>query len=129
MIKLISKLPLRLLYLKSDFVFLLVYYLIRYRRNTVTRNLTRSFPEKSKVEIGRIRRSFYRQFCDVIFETIKLQTISKEELKKRCEFDRESSELFNLCFEKKQTVVGVTSHCGNWEWGFAAFSAHFGHLI
>jgi KDO2-lipid IV(A) lauroyltransferase len=129
MMRLLSRLPLRLLYLKSDFLFLLVYYIIRYRWKTVTQNLTLSFPEKNKQEIAQIRKRFYRQFCDVIFETIRLYSMPAEELRSRCTFDKESGILFNGFFSKGQTIVGVTSHCGNWEWGFAAFSAHFKHLI
>ncbi len=47
----ISYLPFSILYLISDFFYLLVYYGIGYRKNVVRQNLQRSFPEKSTAEL------------------------------------------------------------------------------
>lgn len=91
---LISLLPFPLLYLKSSFFYVLVYYVIGYRRKVVKTNLQRSFPEKNEKEIALITRRFYLHFCDVIFETIKLLSISKKTFKKRCAMDPGSAALF-----------------------------------
>ena len=50
----ISLLPFWLLYLISDGFFLLIYYLVRYRRKVVWKNLSSSFPEKDEAELGQI---------------------------------------------------------------------------
>ena len=79
----LSLLPLRLLYVLADFEYLLLYYVFRYRRSTVRRNLTSSFPEKSEKEIRSIERDFYRWFADYFFEALKLLSISDIELRRR----------------------------------------------
>ena len=69
----ISLLPFWLLYRLSDILFLLLYYIIGYRRNIVLNNLRNAFPEKSLREIKKIRIRFFRYFCDFILENLKQQ--------------------------------------------------------
>jgi Kdo2-lipid IVA lauroyltransferase/acyltransferase len=125
----ISVLPFPLLYGISSFFYLVVYHVIGYRKKVVTQNLQRSFPEKSEKEIAQIRRKFYLHFCDTIFETIKLLTISKKEFMKRCSIDAESIKMFHYFFDKNQTIVGVMGHCGNWEWAAIAHQVYFTRMI
>lgn len=42
----LSLLPFRVLYVLSDMEFVLVYYVVRYRRKIVRRNLSTAFPQK-----------------------------------------------------------------------------------
>lgn len=125
----ISVLPFWVLYSLSNFFFLLVYYVIGYRKQVVIQNLKKSFPEKNDREIKKIAKQFYLHFCDVIFETIKLLTISKKEFKKRCSIDEESIQSFHYFFKKNQSFVGVMGHCGNWEWGAIAHQVYFSRMI
>ena len=78
--------PFRLLYLRSDIYFLLIYYIARYRRKVVRQNLLNSFPDKSRAELKRIEKSFYHNLCDVIVEACKLLVMKPEELKKHVHF-------------------------------------------
>lgn len=110
----ISLLPLRLLYLISKELYFLVYYIIRYRRKVVYKNLQNSFPEKSPKEIQKIAKSFYRYFCRLIIEIIKLITISKEELKSRIKY--KNVEILNDLYKKGRHCIIITAHYGNWEW-------------
>src|SRR5690606_28379679 len=75
---LVSLLPLRVLYLISDAIYALVYYVIGYRRKVVMDNLAIAFPEKSGTERKQIAKRFYRNFIDTFIETIKLFTASKK---------------------------------------------------
>lgn len=116
----VSWLPFRLLYLLSDVMFLLVYRIFGYRKSVVTANLERSFPEKSSDEIAAIRRGYYRYFCDLVLETIKTLSISPAAVNERFSFGDMSS--FEHCFKKKQSVIIVMGHLGNWELCGAYFS-------
>ena len=80
---LVSLQPLWMLYIFSDFLYFLVFYIVRYRRSIVHKNLLTSFPEKNEDELIDITHEFYHWFCDYLVETIKLTTISKEELCRR----------------------------------------------
>lgn len=116
----VSWLPFRLLYLLSDVMFLLVYRIFGYRKSVVTANLERSFPEKSSDEIAAIRRGYYRYFCDLVLETIKTLSISPAAVNERFSCGDMSS--FEHCFRKKQSVIIVMGHLGNWELCGAYFS-------
>jgi len=102
---------------------------IGYRKKVVMQNLKNSFPEKNEEEIKKITKQFYKHFCDVIFETLKLYTISKENLRKRCTFSDEAIKTLDSFFEKKQSIVGVMGHMGNWEWGAILHQTYFTQLI
>ena len=110
----ISRLPFPVLYLVSDFCFLLLYYLIPYRKKVVKLNIRNSFPEKSEKEIEIITRKFYQNFCDIILETFKTFTISEKELKKR--LVQKNVKLVHELYEKKRSAIAVTGHYCNWEW-------------
>lgn len=111
---LISLLPLRLLYIISDFNYLLLAYIIRYRRKVIDNNLKNSFPDKSNKERAAIRKEFYKHLCDYTVETFKLLNMSKKEILKRC-IDK-NPEVMSKFFDEGRSVVGILGHYGNWEW-------------
>jgi Lauroyl/myristoyl acyltransferase len=107
-------LPFRILYYLSDFLFIIVYYLIRYRRKLARKNLTNAFPEKPLKEIRAIERAFYHHFCDYFFETIKILNISDTRMKRHFVFKNE--ELIQYFLNEKKPVILMMGHYGNWEW-------------
>ena len=111
---LISLLPLRVLYLFSNFIYFVLYYIVGYRRIVVETNLRNSFPEKSDEEIFRIRRKFYHHFCDLSVETFKLLNMSEKSIKKRCKYN--NAEIVDKYFDEGKNVMVVLGHYGNWEW-------------
>lgn len=115
-IRIISWLPLRVLYVLSDCLGFLAYYMVRYRRGVVRDNLTQSFPEKTPQEILRIEKAFYAFFADYIVETIKLCTISSREMARRMEFRGVEEMVRALKEENKLFAFIYLAHYGNWEW-------------
>ena len=112
----ISILPFRLLYLLSDFLYILLYYIIAYRKKVVTNNLKLVFPNKSEDEIISIRKRFYKHLCDMFLEMTKTMSISKNELKKRFKFIN-PEELERL--EKlNKSIILIFGHYASWEWSF-----------
>lgn len=111
---LLSLLPLRVHYVISDGLYLLLYLVIGYRRKVVRQNLTTAFPEKSADEIRHIERDFYHFFCDYIAESVKLMTISPENLRRRMVF--KGTELIDEVVESGQSCAVYLGHYGNWEW-------------
>ena len=110
----VSLLPFPLLYLFSGLLKFLLHYVIRYRRNVILSNLSRSFPGKSGAEIRKIMGRYYRNLSDVILEVIKLQRISPDALKKRFGFS--GFEHLKDAFDNGRSVIVTIGHCGNWEW-------------
>lgn len=111
---LLSLLPLGVLYRLSDGMYFLLYYIIRYRRRLVRKNLCDSFPEKTGSEVVNIEKKFYGWFCDYIIETVKLMSISEKQLKRRMRF--ENTELVNRYAEEGRACAVYLGHYCNWEW-------------
>ena len=85
-IKLLSRLPLSVLYALSDFLFFVSFHIVKYRRKLVWKNLKNSFPSKSEGELKKIEKDFYKNLCDYGVEMLKLFTMNQDELNKRVKF-------------------------------------------
>ena len=120
---LISYLPFTVLYLVSDVLYFFLYYVVKYRRKVVYGNLLNSFPEKDNEEIRRIEKKYFKFLADNILETIKMLSMSKETIKKR--YHVVNPEEMQKHFDEGKSILAVTGHYGNWEWGSLILSATF----
>ena len=112
--RLLSRLPLWVLYLFSDFIYLIARFVISYRKKVIDQNLKFAFPEKTDAERKKIRNSFYRNFTDSFFaETIKMLTISEKELRQR--FHVVNQELIDQEVVQDKTAIMMAGHVFNWE--------------
>ncbi|MEW6774298.1 MAG: lysophospholipid acyltransferase family protein [Bacteroidota bacterium] len=125
----ISLLPLTLLYGLSDVLTFILYYIVGYRKKVVRQNLMNSFPDKTLKEIILIEKQFYRYLGRIIVETIKLLTISKNELRKRCKYSENFHQIFNHYNNEKKNIMVLMGHLGNWEWAGASFNLYFPHHL
>ena len=113
-LRLFSYLPFCLLYIISDGLYFLVYYIFRYRRRIVRKNLTESFPEKSEHDIKEIEKKFYSFFTDNMLESLKMFTISRKEMIQRVKFM--NVEEVNALMRSGKSVSLFLLHYSNWEW-------------
>ena len=113
--KIHALLPMRILYILSDILYFLIYYVIGYRIKVVRKNLSDSFPEKTDIELRRLERRFYHHFADYIVETIKLAHISLSELQQRG-FIVNPEVLNDLLDKGHSCCMLLMGHYGNWEW-------------
>ena len=109
-----SLLPLRALYVLSDIIYIIVRYILKYRRNIIRKNLQKSFPEKDEKDLHRIETEFYHYFCDYLVETIKMMTMSERQIRKRMVFT--NMEEVRKILGEGQSVAFYLGHYGNWEW-------------
>lgn len=109
----LSVLPLWFLYGISDGLFVLIYHIIRYRRDVVNNNLRQAFPDKSPEEIATLAKKYYRNLTDMMVETIKLLTMSKKQLQRR--FICDLTVLHQLHAQGKSCQLHL-GHNFNWEW-------------
>lgn len=110
----ISLLPMSVLYRVSNLLYVLIFYVVRYRKKVVFDNLRRSFPEKSEAERIRIGKEFYRHFSDLIVESFKGFTISKKEINRR--FKVRNPDALGEAFKNSKSAIIVGGHYNNWEW-------------
>ena len=109
----ISLLPIKVLYLLSDLLFIFFYFILSYRKKVVSENIALSFPLLNDSERTTICRKFYKHLCDLFVESIKSFTISEKKLTKR--FVIKNPELIDSYALKNQSVIVVGAHYNNWE--------------
>jgi len=125
-----ASLPFGVLYFLSDILAFFAQHVIGYRKKVVIANLKSAFPEKSKTEVNKIAKKFYKNLSDLVLETIKSSKLKPEELEKRIRF--KNKEVFDQLYADKKNVFTTLGHCGNWEWignRIALFLNHEGAAI
>jgi KDO2-lipid IV(A) lauroyltransferase len=123
---LFSLLPMRVLYMISDLVYLLVYHGLGYRKPVVFKNLEQVFPEKSADERNAIAKKFYHNLIDSFIETIKQFSASKRFLEKRVNANWEVLEPLYKSGRSCQMHLG---HTFNWEWGHHVLGARTDYKV
>ncbi|MCI2228180.1 lysophospholipid acyltransferase family protein [Polaribacter sp. MSW13] len=114
---LFSRLPMRILYIKSDIFFFLLYYIIGYRKKVVFENLKLAFPNKSDEELKTLSKKFFRHLMDLFMESVKAFSISEKQILKRYKY--KNPELINELTKKGKSIALVGAHQANWEWSIS----------
>lgn len=101
---------------------------LRYRRDVVTANLARSFPDKKYDELARIRKDFYRHLGTVFAESVWFCGCDGAEGGKRLQKEDivrfTNPETLVSLYERSESIILLTAHTGNWELigGFMSYS-------
>lgn len=111
---LFSKLPFRVLYIISDGIYFLFFYVIGYRKKVVLDNLKLVYPQKPEKELKGIQKKFFGHFVDTLIEAIKAITISETSIKKR--YTYKNIELIDQLYKEGKSIILTGAHYGNWEW-------------
>ena len=110
----LSYLPLRVLYVFADFLYILLCTFLPYRKKVIEENIAKTFPSYTAREKIILKRNFYRFFADLVVESIKNISISSSELHKR--FYLENPEILAQITTLNKPVLLVAGHYNNWEW-------------
>lgn len=113
-IYLIASIPFNILYVFSDFLRLLIYNLLGYRKKIVRSNLIKAFPHKSEDDLKWIEKRFYKHFCDITLEAFKSLSISSEEMQKRMVF--KNLDVLTQFEKGNRSVIIMCGHYASWEW-------------
>lgn len=111
---LFSLVPIRLLYIFSDAVYGLIYYIIGYRKEVVMNNLTIAFPDKTEEEKIKIAKKFYHNFIDSLIETIKIISASDKFISNHF---TGNWEVLNDLHKSGKSCEILMGHTFNWELG------------
>ncbi len=118
----IGILPFRAVYWFSDFTAFILYAVAGYRKKVVMDNLKSSFPEKPEEELRKIARATYRNLADVTLEGIKVFSMNTAEILKR--YRAVNPEVLSLPEYKEKSIITVSAHLCNWEWGAFTLPEH-----
>jgi len=114
LVKLFSKLPNWWVYIIAEGTAFFLFYVFRYRRSVVRKNLLNSFPEKDIKEIRQIEKKFYQNFPKVFFESIYSYGFSKHAWEAYIEI--KNPEILSTYLDNGTPVILLNGHMANWEW-------------
>ncbi|HUH19711.1 lysophospholipid acyltransferase family protein [Albibacterium sp.] len=124
-IHLISILPFGVLYVLSDIISFFLRRVIRYRKAVIMENLQSAFPDKSIEEREEIKNKFYQFLADLVIENLKMKTMTVAQSKKRLRLL--NPEIILNYLNNHQSIIIVTGHYANWEWGIHSLSLMTNH--
>ena len=124
-VKPLSLLPLPVLYLFSDAMYLVAYRLVGFRKKVVWNNLCNAFPDKSPAELRAIMKAFYSHFCDLVVESIRMISMSEAEAHRRCPF--RNPEVLEAHYRAGKSVILAGGHYNSWEWMAMVFDLQAPH--
>lgn len=110
----VSVLPFTLLYVLSDAAYVIIYYVVGYRKKVVRYNLGIALPHLTPAETKKVEKKFYRHFCDSILEMIKTMGMTKKDVCER--FKVTNLEVLKQLEKEGKSVVLLTGHYANYEW-------------
>ncbi len=119
--------PFFLLYQLSNLLYLFIYLIFGYRKEVVIQNLKKCFPEKNEKEINKLLPTIYKNLSDNIVEGIKAFTMTRKQIVKRHKIL--NPELLNDYYESVQSIIAVTGHYCNWEWGSLSASLQTDYTV
>ena len=121
----LSILPLSLLYLLSLPLYLILRYVLSYRKTVIDANLSRSFPEFDFKMIKKMRNQFYWHLTQLGVEMMKMISMSRKNVMRR--YYCSNPEVVNKFYEEGKSVVLMSSHYNNWEWMVLSLDMQFKH--
>jgi len=104
-----------LIYRFSDVLYFFIYYILRFRNKVVYTNLNNAFPEKPSKEIRKIAKQFYKNLCDLVFETLELICDDGRRLSKKLFIEEETTKIVKDSYDKTRNILILNGHIFNWE--------------
>ncbi|KXX67388.1 hypothetical protein AVL50_27210 [Flammeovirga sp. SJP92] len=109
----------------SDFLYFIIYKVLKYRTSVVRKNLKNSFPDKSKEELKHIESEFYKHLCDIICESFKVFNISREDMFERCVYN--DLDLIDKYKDRNLCIIGT--HYNNYEYAATTATGSTGRQV
>ena len=97
----------------ENLLYVLLYYVVRYRMAVVRTNLRNSFPEKDERELARIRRRFYRTLAEIFVDTLDLAHLTPEKGRSALTIRGLEEHLRKV---EGRDWIAMTAHYGCWEY-------------
>lgn len=114
--------PFWLVHLCASILAFLLQYVVKYRAAVVRQNLKNAFPTYTNAALKELEKKFYLNFCDVLLENLKLNSISKKTVRKRMKFLNPA--VFSDLAQTGKGVMLIGAHYNNWEWMALSLSTY-----
>lgn len=98
----------------------LIYYFVPIRKKHVIKELSISFPEKSKSEIKHIAKNTYKMFIKTVIDMAFFPKLSDRTIENMMVYENEN--IVNEALARGKGMIFMSAHFGNWELTALAFS-------
>ena len=122
-----SLIPFSLLYIISDFIAFILHRILSYRSGVIKKNIEFCLPSASEIEKDIIISKFYKNFSDILIESIKGLGTDRQILKDR--YQLLNPEILEHHYRNQQSIVIYSQHYNNWEWGALTLGLQSSHHI
>jgi KDO2-lipid IV(A) lauroyltransferase len=112
---LVALIPFRALYALSNFIARILQKVIKYRQRVIHNNIFKAELDITEENKEKLINKFYKNLADIILEGLKSFTMSKASVRKRHKVL--NPEIITHYYRNAQSVILVTGHTANWEWG------------
>ena len=109
----LSRLPAPVMYALSRGLAWGLGSVVGYRRKVVETQLGRAFPAWGPGEVRAVSRAFYRNFADIVVESVRHFTMGEAEAQRRMRY--EGTECLEAFHRAGRHVVVAGGHMNNWE--------------
>lgn len=113
------------MYLLSDILYLIVYYVVRYRRGVTRANIDACFPDMSQKECRKLERRYYRYMSDLLVEAVVGLYATPPFIKRH--YRLTNRQVVDRYYEQGRTVILLSAHYGNWEYMVASLGMQLLH--
>jgi Kdo2-lipid IVA lauroyltransferase/acyltransferase len=107
--------PFRLLYVISDFLAFLLRKVFRYRLRVIRNNIAFTDLNLNEEQEKAMIKKIYYNLSDIILESLKSFTMTRSSVLKRHKV--RNPEIVDPFFAEQKSIILVTGHICNWEWG------------
>lgn len=100
-------------YVVQELLYVVLRFVLRYRRRVVDDNLRNAFPEKSDAGRAAIRRGFYRTLAEVMVDTLDLASMNPRKARRRLGVKGLES---HAAAVRGRDWIAMLAHYGCWEY-------------
>ena len=122
LLRILAVFPLWVLHLLGWWLYLLAFYVVRWRVPLARANIDSAFPEKTAAERALILRHCYRNLGAALMEGIWGYGASREALGRRVRFL--NPEVVDSWTTENRSAILLAGHVCNWEWLLLGAGAH-----
>jgi KDO2-lipid IV(A) lauroyltransferase len=126
-LRLLSLVPLPLLYGLCGLLSLLAFHVLRMRLPVVLANIRGCFPEADAAAVRRIARDHYRQLGQMIAEVIASARVTPAQF--LAHVTVRNIELPRMLLAQGRPILLVAAHQANWEWVLQAMALQLGYPL
>lgn len=124
---LFSLIPFSFLYIISDILRFVLQNVFKYRTGVIEKNIKFCFSKWPSIKLKSTANAFYKNFIDISLESLKGISTTPKKIIPR--YKLTNPELLNDYYNNDQSIILLSQHFNNWEWGPICLGLQIKHHV